>query len=72
MICMEMSGNGVRISGMKTIMGLLQMEVPGKVEVAQTGLTGAAAGSATPGSAGRRSATSTFPSSATAASVSVF
>lgn len=71
MICMEMSGNGVRIISMITMMGLLLMGVCGKVEVAPSVFSGAVAGASTPGSAGQRAAMGASPASAAATSVSV-
>jgi hypothetical protein len=61
MTCMEMSGNGVRIGSMITIMVLLLMAVHGKVEAALSGFYGAAAGTTSPGLAGLRPATGTIP-----------
>ena len=70
MICMEMSGNGVRINGTLTIMVLLLMVVPGKLEVALLESFGAAAGTVIPRIAGRHYATGSFPPTAAATSVS--
>ncbi len=44
MICMEIYGNGVKISGMIIIMVLHLMGVHGKVEATLNGLFGVAAG----------------------------
>lgn len=51
MICMGMSGNGCRTSGMKVTAPLLQMGVRGKTEVAPIGFLVDVAGSVIPISA---------------------
>jgi hypothetical protein len=71
MTCMGMSGNGVRMSGIETMMVLLQMEGHGKVEVPPPEFTGVAAGNAMPCSAGLRIASSSVPSTTATSLVSV-
>ena len=66
MTCTEMSGNGVRISGMITMMLLLQTVVLGKVEAALTVLSGAAAGATSPGAAVQLAASGSTPTTTTA------
>ena len=64
-----MYGNGYRMNGMIPITVLRLMAVPGKMELALTGIV-VAAGSTMPGTAGRLAATTT--SQATATSTSAF
>ena len=70
MTCMEMSTNGVRTVTIQIMMVLRLMEVPGKMDIALSGLGEAAAGTTAPCTAGQRFATATTLTPASTSSVS--
>lgn len=72
MICMAMFGNGYRMNGMVAMKALLLMAVLGRREVALTGSIAAAAGAASPDTAGQPFAAAITHDSATAASAFAF
>ncbi len=70
-ICTAIFGNGVRTGMMRAIIYRVLQRTHVVPHRARTGLFAAATGAATPGAAGRRTATTTIPTTAASASVSV-